>query len=396
MVQKRGQEECVRTMDRTFEYRIYPSAGQKVLLQKTFGCCRWVYNKVLAMRRDEYARMGKSKCINSYITQIPTWKKTDAPWLSEVDSTALQQSLRDLYKAYRNFFRAPGKVGFPKFKSKQGRQSYRTSRFEVVDEHHVKLPKLGVVKARVSHSIEGRILSATVKQVPSGKYFVTVCCTDVPKLQLLKTSKVVGIDLGIKTEIVCSNERIFESPKAYGKAQHKLAREQRKLSRKQKGSANYAKQKRKVALCHEKIANQRKDFTNKATTALVNENQVICAETLNVKGMVKNRRLAKSVADAAFGEILRQLAYKCEWRGRKFVQVSMWYPSSKTCSCCGHIQNMPLQKRTYRCPSCGMVMNRDLNAAKNILTEGLRMLGQDMPEVNACEEGVRPTAACTV
>lgn len=396
MVQKRGQEECVRTMDRTFEYRIYPSAGQKVLLQKTFGCCRWVYNKVLAMRRDEYARMGKSKCINSYITQIPTWKKTDAPWLSEVDSTALQQSLRDLYKAYRNFFRAPGKVGFPKFKSKQGRQSYRTSRFEVVDEHHVKLPKLGVVKARVSHSIEGRILSATVKQVPSGKYFVTVCCTDVPKLQLLKTSKVVGIDLGIKTEIVCSNERIFESPKAYGKAQHKLAREQRKLSRKQKGSANYAKQKRKVALCHEKIANQRKDFTNKATTALVNENQVICAETLNVKGMVKNRRLAKSVADAAFGEILRQLAYKCEWRGRKFVQVSMWYPSSKTCSCCGHIQNMPLHKRTYRCPSCGMVMNRDLNAAKNILTEGLRMLGQDMPEVNACEEGVRPTAACTV
>lgn len=383
-------------MDRTFEYRIYPSAGQKVLLQKTFGCCRWVYNKVLAMRRDEYARMGKSKCINSYITQIPTWKKTDAPWLCEVDSTALQQSLRDLYKAYRNFFRAPGKVGFPKFKSKQGRQSYRTSRFEVVDEHHVKLPKLGVVKARVSHSIEGRILSATVKQVPSGKYFVTVCCTDVPKLQLLKTSKVVGIDLGIKTEIVCSNERIFESPKAYGKAQHKLAREQRKLSRKQKGSANYAKQKRKVALCHEKIANQRKDFTNKATTALVNENQVICAETLNVKGMVKNRRLAKSVADAAFGEILRQLAYKCEWRGRKFVQVSMWYPSSKTCSCCGHIQNMPLQKRTYRCPSCGMVMNRDLNAAKNILTEGLRMLGQDMPEVNACEEGVRPTAACTV
>lgn len=383
-------------MDKTFEYRIYPSAGQEVLLHKTFGCCRWVYNKVLAMRRDEYARMGKSKCINSYITQIPTWKKTDAPWLSEVDSTALQQSLRDLYKAYRNFFRAPGKVGFPKFKSKQGRQSYRTSRFEIVDEHHVKLPKLGVVKARVSHSIEGRILSATVKQVPSGKYFVTVCCTDVPKLQLLKTSKVVGIDLGIKTEIVCSNERIFESPKAYGKAQHKLAREQRKLSRKQKGSANYAKQKRKVALCHEKIANQRKDFTNKATTALVNENQVICAETLNVKGMVKNRRLAKSVADAAFGEILQQLAYKCEWRGRKFVQVSMWYPSSKTCSCCGHIQNMPLQKRTYRCPSCGMVMNRDLNAAKNILTEGLRMLGQDMPEVNACEEGVRPTAACTV
>ena len=383
-------------MNKTFEYRIYPSAEQEALLQKTFGCCRWVYNRVLTMRQDEYARTGKFKHINYYITQIPIWKKTDAPWLSEVDSKALQQSLRNLDRAYSNFFRAPGKIGFPKFKSKRELQSYCTSIFRVVDEHHVKLPKLGVVKARVSRPIKGRILSATVKQVPSGKYFVTVCCTDVPKLPLPKTSKVVGIDLGIKTEIVCSNEQIFESPRAYEKAQDKLAREQRRLSRKQKGSANYAKQKRKVALCHEKIANQRKDFTNKSTTALVNENQVICAETLNVKGMVKNRRLAKSVADASFGEVLRQLAYKCEWRGRKFVQVSMWYASSKTCSYCGHIQNMPLHKRTYRCPSCGMVMDRDLNAARNILAEGIRMLGRDTPEANACGEGVRPTAACAV
>ena len=308
----------------------------------------------------------------------------------------MQQSLRNLDRAYSNFFRAPGKIGFPKFKSKRELQSYRTSIFRVVDEHYVKLLKLEVVKAKVSRPIEGRILSATVKQVPSGKYFVTVCCTDVPELPLPKTSKVVCIDLGIKTEIVCSNEQIFESPKAYEKAQDKLAREQRRLSRKQKGSANYAKQKRKVALCHEKIANQRKDFTNKATTTLVNENQVICAETLNVKGMVKNRRLAKSVADAAFGEVLRQLAYKCVWRGRKFVQVSMWYASSKTCSYCGHIQNMLLHKRTYRCPSCGMVMDRDLNAARNILAEGLRMLRRDTPEANACGEGVRPTAACAV
>lgn len=381
-------------MKKTYKYRIYPNTLQRHAIAQTFGSCRFVYNRALALRKEAYELGATVPSIYDLKAQVSQWKKNpETAWLKEADSMALQSSILDLGRAYDNFFRAPGKIGFPKFKVKRGQQSYRTNRFKVVDEHHVKLPKLGVVKARVSRPIEGRILSVTVKQVPSGKYFITVCCTDVPKLPLPKTSKVVGIDLGIKTEIVCSNEQIFESPKAYEKAQDKLAREQRRLSRKQKGSANYAKQKRKVALCHEKIANQRKDFTNKATTALVNENQVICAETLNVKGMVKNRRLAKSVADAAFGQVLRQLAYKCEWRGRKFVQVSMWYPSSKTCSCCGHTQNMPLQKRTYRCPSCGMVMDRDLNAARNILAEGLRMLGRDTPEANACEEGVRPVCA---
>lgn len=196
----------MRAMDKSFEYRIYPSADQEALLQKTFGCCRWVYNRVLAMRRDEYARTGKSKHINSYITQIPAWKKTDAPWLSEVDSMALQQSLRDLDKAYRNFFRAPGKVGFPKFKSKRaGRKSYRTNGVGIIDARHVRLPKLGTVRARVSRPVEGRVLSATVKQVPSGKYYVAICCADVPATDApAPTVGFLGVDAGIHDIATCS------------------------------------------------------------------------------------------------------------------------------------------------------------------------------------------------
>lgn len=385
-------------MEKAFRYRIYPSAPQRELIAKTFGCCRYVYNRALALREEAYRTGEKVPSVYEVMKLLPVWKATDAPWLAEVDSVALIQALRDLDRAYRNFFRNPGKVGFPKFKSKRAaRQSYRTNAngksVRVEDAEHVRLPKLGVVKARISRMPEGRILSATVERTPTGRFFVVLCCTGCSCETLSAADRAVGIDLGVKTEIVCSDGKTFESPKAYAKAKKRLAREQRRLSRKRRGSANYAKQRRKVARCHERIADQRKDFTNKATTALVRENQAICAEGLNVKGMMANHRLACSVADASFGEVLRQLAYKCEWYGRSLVQVDTWYPSSKTCSRCGHVQDMPLSERTYRCPSCGMVLDRDLNAARNILAEGMRMLGRDTPEANACGEGVRPVAA---
>ena len=256
-------------MDKAFEYRIYPSASQRELLQKTFGCCRWVYNKVLSMRQEEYAAGGRTRGINSYITLIPRWKRSEAPWLSEVDSMALQQSLRDLDRAYKNFFRSPGKVGFPRFKSKRaGRKSYRTNSVTIVDGRHIKLPKLGLVKARVSRPVEGRVLSATVKQVPSGKYYVAVCCTDVPAPQVPQGPvKVMGIDVGIHDLMVRSDGVRVANPKGLARAERKLAREQRRLSRKRKGSANRAKQRRKVALVHEKVANRRKDAIHKATTS---------------------------------------------------------------------------------------------------------------------------------
>lgn len=365
-------------MEKTFEYRIYPNAEQQKLLQKTFGCYRYVYNKVLGIRQDEYAQGKKAQCINSYITQIPSWKKNEAPFLSEVDSMALQQSLRDLDKAYKNFFRNPSKTGFPKFKSKRtNRKSYRTNNVSIVDSNHVKLPKLGVVKARISRPIEGRILSATVKQVPSGKYFVTICCTDVSNPVAPEAPvEVLGIDAGIHDIATCSNGVHVANPKNLAKSEKKLVREQRKLSRKQKGSANRTKQRVKVARVHEKIANQRKDTLHKFTTCAVRESQAIAVEDLNVKGMVKNHHLAKAVSDASMSEMIRQLEYKCAWYGRGFVKVGRFYPSSKTCSKCGYVySNLTLAEREWTCPECGKKHNRDLNAAVNIAREGKRLLG---------------------
>jgi len=393
-------------MDKTFEYRIYPSAEQEALLQKTFGCCRWVYNRVLAMRRGGYAGAGKTRDINPYNTQIPARKRADAPWLSEVDSMALQQSLRDLDKAFKNFFRAPGKVGFPKFKSKRaGRKSYRTNGVGIIDARHVRLPKLGTVRARVSRPVEGRVLSATVKQVPSGKYYVAICCADVPATDApAPTVGFLGVDAGIHDIATCSTGERLPNPKNLQRSERRLAREQRRLSRKRKGSANRARQRVRVARAHEKVANRRKDALHKFTTHAVGESQNIAVEDLNVRGMQRNRRLAKAVGDAAMSELARQLEYKCAWSGRGFVRVGRFYPSSKTCSACGYVyRGLTLAERVWDCPACGMRHDRDLNAAVNIAREGRRILegtaghaGTAADAANACGEGVRPTAACAV
>lgn len=364
-------------MEKTFEYRIYPNNAQKVLLQKTFGCCRYVFNKVLAMRQEEYKQNKKTNGINHYITQIPTWKKTDSPWLAEVDSMALQQSLRDLDKAYKNFFRSTGKVGFPRFKSKHNhRQSYRTNVISVLDTKHIKLPKVGVVKARISRPIEGRILSATVKQVPTGKYFVTICCADVPSPSISEGSiEILGIDAGIHDIATCSDGTRLANPKNLAKSEAKLRREQRKLSRKQKGSHNRERQRIKVARVHENIANQRKDTLHKFTTLAIRESQAIAVEDLHVKGMVRNHHLAKAIADASMSEMIRQLEYKCAWHGRNFVKVDRFYPSSKTCRVCGyHHKKLTLAQRSWICPECKTHLDRDLNAAINIAREGERIL----------------------
>lgn len=358
------------------------------------------------MRRDEYAWTGKSRHINSYITQIPAWKRADAPWLSEVDSMALQQSLRDLDKAFKNFFRAPGKVGFPKFKSKRaGRKSYRTNGVGIIDARHVRLPKLGTVRARVSRPVEGRVLSATVKQVPSGKYYVAICCADVPATDApAPTVGFLGVDAGIHDIATCSTGERLPNPKNLQRSERRLAREQRRLSRKRKGSANRARQRVRVARAHEKVANRRKDALHKFTTHAVGESQNIAVEDLNVRGMQRNRRLAKAVGDAAMSELARQLEYKCAWSGRGFVRVGRFYPSSKTCSACGYVyRGLTLAERVWDCPACGMRHDRDLNAAVNIAREGRRILegtaghaGTAADAANACGEGVRPTAACAV
>ena len=363
-------------MELTFEYRIYPNATQRETIAKTFGCCRWVYNRALSIRKQAYENNKKNISIYDIKKLLPSWKADSKTcWLQEADSMALQESIRDLGKAYKNFFRNPVKTGFPKFKSKRNRQSYRTNNIQVLDKNHVKLPKLGVVKARISRPHQGRILSATVKQTPSGKYFVTVCCTDVPLRKCASNNTAVGIDVGIKSLLVCSDKQVFNNPKNTKKYEKKLVREQHKLSHKKKGSNNWNKQRIRVARIHEKIANSRNDNMHKATSKLTNENQVVCVEDLNAKGMMSNHKLAKSVGDAAFGEIVRQIEYKCKLRAGHLQKVDRFYPSSKTCNSCGHVKDeMPLQVRKWKCPVCHTEHDRDLNAAKNILAEGLRLL----------------------
>ena len=363
-------------MELTFKYRIYPNVAQRKTIAKTFGCCRWVYNQTLAKRIKAYENGEKLTHINECIKQIAVWKKDEETcWLKDADSMALQQSLRDLDKAYKNFFRNPGKTGFPKFKSRRNRQSYRTNNIQIVDKSHVKLPKLGIVKTRISRPHQGRILSATVKQEPSGKYFVTICCSDVPLKQCAANNTAVGVDIGIKSLLVCSDEQVFENPKNTKKYEKRLAREQRKLARKKKGSNNRNKQRIRVARLHEKIANSRNDNIHKVTSKLTSENQVVCVEDLNAKGMLSNHKLARAVSDAAFSEIVRQFEYKCKLHAGHLQKVNRWFPSSKTCNNCGHVEDeMPLHVRKWKCPVCHTEHDRDVNAAKNILTEGLRLL----------------------
>ena len=345
------------------------------LLARTFGCVRWVYNFFLRMRIDAYeeskSSLGYCKC-SRLLTELK--KQEDTAWLAEVEAVPLQQSLRDLDRAYKNFF-ARKQVGFPNFKKKESRKTYRTIAAKIVNETHVRIPKIGVVKARISRPIQGRIVSATVKQVPSGKYFIVFTCVEIPEPSKSKTGKAIGIDLGIASLVTTSDGEKIEGVADTRKLEKKLAKEQRKLSRKKKGSNNRAKQKIKVAKVYERIANKRKDHLHKVTTKLINENQVVCAETLNVSGMMKNHHLAKSIAMQSFATTLGFLEYKAREKGKTFVQVDRWFASSKTCHSCGvKADAMPLNIRSWQCKSCGAKHDRDINAAQNILAEGIKVL----------------------
>jgi len=362
---------------RAYRYRIRPTTEQKENLERTFGCARFVFNKLLEEKLEHYKLTKKT------LKNTPAHLKKEFPWLKEVDSLALCNAQIHLERAFKNFFRDPGKVGFPRFKSRKwSKRTYTTNcvnRNLRLEGNLLRLPKVGWVKVVLHRQIPENceLKSVTVRRMPSGKYYVSFLCEYERNVVLVepRQKNVVGLDFSMKSLFVPSEGESPEYPRFFRKSLEKLSRAQRKLSRCQKGSRNREKQRKRVAILHEHIANQRKDFLHKLSAQIANAQDAVCVEDLDMKAMSSALHFGKSVHDNAWGFFLRMLEYKLGDRGKALVRIDRMFPSSKKCSSCGAVRKtLTLSERTYICPECGNVMDRDVNAARNIRTEGLRIL----------------------
>ena len=363
----------LKTIFRTYKFELQPTKEQKILLDKHFGCIRYVYNFFLDQKKVQYQSNKKS---DNYYKQAATLtelkKNEETIWLKEVNSQSLQFALRCLDTAYVNFFR--GNAKFPRFKSKKNKNSFTIPQFAKLQDGKFYAPKFKEgIKVNVHREVKGEIGKCTLTKTPTGKYFVSILSEELYKPKE-KTGAVCGIDLGLKDFVITSDGIKFKNNKYTKQYEKKLAKSQRNLSRKIKGSNSFERQRRKTARIHEKITNSRMDNLHKVSHKLVNDYDIIALEDLNVKGMVKNHKLSKHISDASWGTFVRLLEYKANWNDKEIVKISRFYPSSKTCSKCGWInQNLNLSDREWTCHN-GHRLDRDLNAAQNILKEGLNIL----------------------
>ena len=374
----------IKTINKAFSFRLYPTPEQEKVLASHFGQVRFVYNYFLRQRIDYYAaNKGKEKQSLNYhdTTKILTELKRQPEyvWLKESNSQSLQQSLRHLDNAYNNFFNNGFK--FPNFKKKSRKQSFSVPQYFKIDIETKKLhiPKLTPIRIILHREIEGTMKSVNISKTPSGKYFASILCEIEKEIKPKKKGNQIGIDLGLKSFLVTSDNETVDAPQYLRKSEDKLTRLQRHLSRKVKGSNGRNKARMKVARIHEKISNQRNDFLHKLSHRLVSENQAIFAENLHVKGIMANHCLAKAVTDASWSEFIRQLKYKSVWNGVYFGQIDRFFPSSKRCFSCGWINEfLTLKDREWTCQECGQVVDRDFNASQNILLFGQKMVGQEL------------------
>lgn len=367
----------MKTIHRTYKFELSPNKEQKTLLDKHFGCVRYIYNHFLNERKEQYQADKKT---DNYYGQAKTLtelkKQEDTIWLKEVNSQTLQFALRSLDTAYVNFFR--GNVKFPRFKSRKNKNKFTVPQHTKVVDGRIYAPKFkSGIKVNIHREIKGEVGKFTISKTPTGKYFVSIL-TEQEYTPSKKTNKSIGIDLGLKDFAITSDGIKYKNNRYTKRYERQLKKAQQHLSRKQKGSNGFEKQKLKVAKIHEKITNTRQDVLHKVSNDIVSNYDVICLEDLNVKGMIKNRKLSKHIADASWGTFVRFVEYKADWNNKTVVKINRWYPSSKTCSVCGYInQDLNLSIREWTCKN-GHKLDRDLNASQNILKEGLKIYGEEL------------------